>query len=61
MPSASSVEPAMSQKTTVTVFRTSRVDEPPSAGSGLAQAPQNLKPSGFCWPQAGHAITILSV
>ena len=48
----------MSQKTTVTVFRTSRMDVPPSAGKRAAQAPQNLKPSGFCWPQAGHAITI---
>src|SRR6478752_8460696 len=48
----------MSQKTTVTVFRTSRADVPAARGSGLPQAPQNLKPSGFCWPHTGHAITI---
>src|SRR6476646_9208080 len=50
--SPSAVEPVRSQKTTVTVFRTSR-----RAGAsvrGAAQLPQNLNPSGFSWPHEGQ-------
>src|SRR5687767_9290511 len=44
------VEPATSEKTTVTVFRTSR-PVGVRAASGAAQARQNRAISGFSWPQ----------
>ena len=53
--SPSAVDPVTSQKTTVTVLRTSR-----GAATGVSaapQLPQNRNPSGLSWPQAGHAGT----
>jgi len=44
-----------SQKWTVTFWRCSRAAG--AAVSGVAQLPQNLNPSGFCWPQLEHSIT----
>jgi hypothetical protein len=55
--SPSSVDPATSQKTTDTVFRTSRL----AVGcevSGAVQKPQNWNPSGFSLPQAGQTATV---
>ena len=51
--SPSSVEPTTSQKSTVTVFRTSRAVASPSA-SGAAHAMQNLASAGFCRPHCLH-------
>ena len=50
------VEPATSQNTIVTVFRTSyRV---PCAVSGAAQSSQNFAPSRFSCPHASHRSTV---
>jgi hypothetical protein len=51
--SASGVEPATSQKTTVTVFL-APWGPGPSTGSGPAQDMQNRARAGLLWPQAGH-------
>lgn len=49
------VEPAMSQKSTVTVLRTSRTT---SAASAVPHALQKAEPSGFSRPQFGQMSTI---
>src|ERR687886_2125968 len=51
--SPSGVESTMSEKTTVTVFRTSCAEG--ACASGAAQAWQNRAPPGFACPQFGHA------
>ena len=48
--SPSAVDPVTSQKTTVTVLRTSR--RPAGAASSAPHAPQKRNPSGFSWPHA---------
>ena len=55
--SASAVDPTTSQKSTVTVFRTSR-DEAGAAPSGAAHELQKRAPAGFSWPHCAHSITI---
>ena len=47
--SPSSVEPTTSQRSTVTVLRTSRA-VPSAVGRGAAHAMQNRAASRFCWP-----------
>jgi hypothetical protein len=54
--SASAVDPTTSQKTTVTVFLTSRDAAP--AASGSPQRLQNRAPSGFSPPHRAHSITL---
>src|ERR1700694_4777674 len=49
--SPSSVEPTRSEKTTVTVLRTSRS---PAAVIAAPQARQNFAPLGFSWPHCGQ-------
>ena len=55
MRSPSAVEPTTSQKSTVTVFRTSRAGL--ASASAAPQEGQKLKPSGFSAPQLGQVVT----
>ena len=54
--SPSSVEPVTSQKTIVTVLRTSAVSAP-AAPSRVPQTEQKFAPSAFAEPQFGQAVT----
>ena len=54
--SPSAVEPMTSQKSTVTVFRTSRAEA--AAASGSPQESQKRAPSRFSAPQLAQTITV---